>query len=1140
MKKNNDFIQLSASDLSNYLSCHHITELDKKVIAGEINKPEWNNPHVVVLQERGLQHEADYLKYLESQDLKVMRISEDVSPSEAFEFTLNAMKDGVDVIAQGVLRHEEWFGKADILRKVNGKSKLGEYSYEVFDTKLSRETKAGAILQLCLYSELLSQVTGIVPEKMYVVTPGETFNVLEYRVNDFQAYYRLVRNNLIKTMKDNFTTYPEPTNYCDVCKWFEVCDKQRRDDDHLCFVAGLASYQRKELEIIGISTLESLAKAEGNFYEQFKQGVDDSIIKAKEQARLQFDARISGKPKFEILEIQQGKGFNRLPEPCEEDVFFDLEGDQFYRNSSIEYLWGFSCFKSGELRYQHKWALDFQQEKESFEWFIDYVVDAKNRNPRMKVYHYSSYEPVALKRLMGRYGTKENEIDHLLRTETFVDLFSITKQAIRAGIESYSIKDLEQFYGFIRKVKLREVAQQKRMLEHSLELNRLDTITDDIKETVRIYNQDDTNSTFYLRNWLEELREIAIKKGEDISRPPVLEGEISQELDEQLKRLIELKQSLQNGISPDPDKRSLQDQAQWLLGDLIGFYRREDKVNYWEKYRLKDLDGSELLEDKSGISGLTYVGTVGGTSRCPIQRYCFVEQAVDVKKGNEVFKEGFLNDEVIKSFGTIEDVNYEESFIDIKMKTGHAEFHPNSIWAWQIFLKTDQAERLFELANFVLENGITSEDQRYRAARDILLRNNPKFKREINYKNDDTIIQLKEMALALDESYLAIQGPPGTGKSFSASQVVLTLAQKGFKIGITGLSHAVISNLINKIQEAGEREGIVLNINQKTKPELETNHFVNYVKKSDEARSLLDQHGGIILGGTDFMWSGKDFEDTVDYLVVDEAGQFSLVGIMSIAHVARNIILLGDGAQLKQPIQGAHPDGCEVSALDYIVGANKTLPPEKGVFLPITYRLHPNICAFISELFYESRLHAIDGNEKQIVTGNTRFSEKQLSIVEVDHFGNSNYSMEEVDAVKKIVNDLIKGDVFVTTVDGGEVRTETVNHSHIKIVAPYNAQVHRIKQVLPDVSVGTVDKFQGQETPILIFSTATSSPEDAPRGMEFLYSGNRLNVAVSRAQCLCIMVANPRIFEPDCKSPRQMQLANAYCRYKEMATKVEL
>lgn len=1140
MKKRSDFIQLSASDLSNFLSCNHITTLDRKVIDGFLSAPEWNNPHVAALQQRGFQHESNYISYLESLNLTIATIPEDVSSEEAFGLTLEKMKEGVDIIVQGVLKKDEWYGKCDVLKKVPGKSSFGEYSYEVVDTKLSRETKAGAILQLCLYSELVQSVSGSLPERMYVVTPVDGFTENEYLVSDYQSYYRLVRSKLIDSLKSKEETYPEPVSSCDICRWFESCNKQRRDDDHLCFVAGLTSSQRKDLKSIGIETLEAFANVQADFYKQLDLGNHESIQRAKEQARIQLEARKSGKPGVEFLEVFPEKGFNRLPEPTEGDIFFDLEGDQFYGDNGIEYLWGFSSLKDGKISYEHKWAFDFSQEKDCFEWFVDHVINLKKTFPRMKVYHYSSYEPGALKRLMSRYGSKESEIDHLLRTETFVDLYSIVRQSIRAGVESYSLKDLEQFYKYERQIKLRDVGVDKRLIEHSLELGNLEAITDGAKETVRLYNQDDTDSTLRLREWLEGLREQVIKSGQSISRPAEQDGEISEELDEHLQRLNALKESLQEGISVDPKERNEEEAAKWLLGDLIGFYRREDKVNFWEKFRLRRLDSLELLEDKSGLSGLRYIENIGGTARCPIQRYRFIDQAADLKRGCPVFREGILDGQEVKPFGTIEEINYEENYIDIKKRTGSADFHPNSFWAWQIFNRNDHAERLFELATFVIENGINSEDPKYRAARGLILRNNPKLSQAVSRENGSALDQLKSLALVIDNSYLAIQGPPGTGKSYSASRVILQLVQGGYKVGVTGLSHAVISNLINKVQEASNKENISVNIFQKTKPEYENNSGVTYIQSSGDARALLNQGNGLVLGGTDFMWAGNQFTDSVDYLVVDEAGQFSLVGITSIAHATKNIILLGDGAQLKQPIQGAHPDGCEVSALDHIVGDHKTLPDEKGVFLPVTYRLHPEICKFNSEQFYENRLYSVEGNENQIIDGPSNFSKKQLCLVEANHWGNSNYSSEEVDIVKKIVDELVsKGHSFVLNKEGTSEKA-IITHEHIKIVCPYNAQVHRMKEAMPTVSIGTVDKFQGQEAPIVIYSVTTSSPEDAPRGMEFLYSGNRLNVAVSRAQCLFIMVANPKIFEPECKTPRQMNLANAFCRFKEMADVVQI
>lgn len=287
-----------------------------------------------------------------------------------------------------------------------------------------------------------------------------------------------------------------------------------------------------------------------------------------------------------------------------------------------------------------------------------------------------------------------------------------------------------------------------------------------------------------------------------------------------------------------------------------------------------------------------------------------------------------------------------------------------------------------------------------------------------------------------------------------------------------------------------------------------------------------------MIGGTSFLWCREGLEDSVDYLFVDEAGQLSLIDTIAVSASGKNLVMLGDPQQLKQPQQGIHPDGTEVSALEHILQQNKTIAPEQGIFLSNTYRMHPTICAFDSEMFYENKLKSIAGLENQALDGNTGFVGSGLFLKTVIHEGNSSRSIEEVDAVEAIVKDLCKGDVFWIDKDRKKVK---LSKEHIRIIAPYNAQVHELANRIPGVEIGTVDKFQGQEAPVVIFSMTTSTPQDAPRGMEFLYSPNRFNVGVSRARAVFIMVASPALIEAECKSPAQIKLANAFCRYWEVS-----
>jgi len=379
---------------------------------------------------------------------------------------------------------------------------------------------------------------------------------------------------------------------------------------------------------------------------------------------------------------------------------------------------------------------------------------------------------------------------------------------------------------------------------------------------------------------------------------------------------------------------------------------------------------------------------------------------------------------------------------------------------------------------------------------------------------------------------LPIQGPPGTGKSYNAARMILSLVKANKKIGVTALSHKVIRGLLEKVVEEAAKENVVIRIVQKITESADTSN-PNWIeiKENNEVIESLNE-GYQIAAGTSFMWARENFFEAVDFLFVDEAGQLSLIDTIALSHAGKNLVLLGDPQQLKQPQKGSHPEGTEVSALEHILQNEKTIREEQGVFLDKTWRMHPAINRFISELFYDGKLHPMDKNEQQSLDGNTRFNKPGIYFETVVHSGNQNSSLEEVEKVKQIVDELLNSQLNWINRSGEK---EELTAKNIKIISPYNAQVNALHRSLPEIQVGTVDKFQGQEAAVIILSMATSTPEDAPRGMEFLYSLNRLNVAVSRAKAVFILVANPALLEPECRSPHQMQLANALCRLKEFA-----
>ncbi len=424
----------------------------------------------------------------------------------------------------------------------------------------------------------------------------------------------------------------------------------------------------------------------------------------------------------------------------------------------------------------------------------------------------------------------------------------------------------------------------------------------------------------------------------------------------------------------------------------------------------------------------------------------------------------------------------------------------------------------------------------FQAARDALLRLSPRVRGGTVasiVKEFSPAEAARRLALALDSSILPIQGPPGSGKTYTGAQMILELMRSGKRIGITAASHKVISNLLGELCKAAKKANLPLRAVQKAN-EFDgcSEETVKQVDTIEEVLDMLMSGEAQVACGTPWLWSREDMVGSVDVLFVDEAGQMSLANVLAVSPAAKSVVLLGDPQQLDQPQQGVHPPGAEVSALAHLLNGRKTIEADQGLFLSETWRLHPDICAFTSELFYDGRLLSRPENSNQRLNCAGPLDGTGLRFVPVDHIGNQSESPEEVVRIVQLVEELLVSGATWTDKEG---ETVPLQLKDVLIVAPYNAQVSALRDMLPGAKVGTVDKFQGQQAPVVFYSMATSTPEDAPRGMEFLYSLNRLNVATSRAQCVTALVANPTLFNVQCKTPRQIELANAFCRYLEMA-----
>ena len=756
--------------------------------------------------------------------------------------------------------------------------------------------------------------------------------------------------------------------------------------------------------------------------------------------------------------------------------------------------------------------------------------------PDLHVYHYAAYEQTAMKHLAARHVTREEEVDRLLRGGVFVDLYRVVRQGLRASVESYSIKKLEPLYLFEREVDLRAASSALANFGAWLQLCG-GKAADELLHEIEGYNRDDCVSTLRLRDWLEGRRPELERLLHDqnlldgpLPRPTSPDPEASESVQEEVERVRLLIDALTAGIPADATERTEEQQAKWILANLLSWHRREKKSKWWEYFRLLDLDDDELLHDAQSLAGLAYQGEVGEIARSLIHRYRFPPQDFSLRRGDKS-----RDPRTEKSAGEIVAIDDDACTIDLKRGVNSEVPHPTALIPFDNVSDQILRERLWSLADDIVLHGLAGAKNR--AAVDLLLRHRPRAGQPegapLRRHGELNLDAARRIATALDRTILPIQGPPGSGKTYIGARMIVSLIRARKRVGVTATSHKVIVNLLDAVCKAAGEEGLTFRGVQKADPssgcqasEIECTNDNRKVEK------LLDEGEVDLAAGTVWLWARERTQGKLDVLVLDEAGQMSLANLLAASGAAASVVLVGDPQQLEQPQRGVHPPGTDVASLEYLVGGD-TLSGDRGLFLDETWRLHPDVCAFTSELYYEGLLSSRPELTSQRVEGPDPFDGTGLRLHGVEHQANSNESAEEVEAIAELVNRLMGAEP--TWIDAKGVR-RALELEDVLVIAPYNAQVAALRARLPEgMRVGTVDKFQGQEAPIVIYSTATSSAQDAPRGVEFLFSPNRLNVATSRARCLVAWVGSPALLGPDCSSVRQMQLANGFCRFGEMA-----
>lgn len=1172
---------LSPSDLVAFLGCEHATELERRVLAGELAPPVRHDPDLEVLRRRGFDHERAELARFMASGRTVGEVAATGSTPAALAVaeaeTVAFMRAGVGVVFQATFFDGRWRGHADFLVRAERPSDLGSWSYDVADTKLARRAKPAALLQLCAYAEQVARIQGAWPEELVVITgDGEHHR---HRSADVASYYRAAKARFEATVDGPLRTVPAvPVAHCGVCSWAPSCELAWREADHLSLVAGVRGGALAALGEAGIATGAALAAtAEGT---EVAGIAPERFERMRRQAGLQMAQRADGVVRYELLdpappeEVRSAhgphapegsapgrppRGLAALPAPSPGDLFFDIEGDPWVGEHGIEYLFGVVDAGEeprGEPRFTGFWGHDEAGEKAAFEQLVDFVVEHLDRHPDMHVYHYAAYERSVLQRLAGRYDTRQSEVDRILRGQVLVDLYQVARHAVLVSEDGYGLKKLEPLYLQARTGDaVTDGGSSIVVYEEWLE-----TGDPQLLEDIRAYNEVDCRSTLGLRDWLEERRhELAARTGEEVPRPDPVEGAPSATVAGVDDGHAAAVAALLAAVPDDHDGRTPDDHARQLLADLLGWHRREDRPAWWAWFARLAMTDEELVADREAIGGMVPLGPVDAERRPGVHRYGFdPEQDHKLPVGRPV-----ADPATTTRVGMVVALDAAAGTVDLARPAKAAEGpHPRALVPPTPVATTVLRQALADLGQHVIDHGLDGPGP-WRAACSLLRRRLPAAasgpllfpagepgggSASVGAGGPDrtgpTSAQsgggesageaLVRVVPSLTGSHLAVQGPPGTGKTTAAAAAVVALVAQGRRVGITAHSHAVITNLVDAVCARADADGVALRVVQRADvDQVSSAPTVARAAGNADVMTALDAAEVDVVAGTAWLFARPELRGRLDVLLVDEAGQLSLANTLAVSGAADALVLLGDPRQLAQPSQGTHPDGADVSALDHLLGGRATIGADRGLLLDRSFRMHPDICGFVSELSYDGRLHPAAGCERRAVAPGPLVEGAGLRWWPVEHRGNRTRSVEEAEVVAELATALLGREV--TGADGA---TTSLTPDDLLVIAPYNAQVAALHEVLPPgVRAGTVDRFQGRQAPVVLYSLAASSAEDLPRGLTFLLSSHRLNVALSRAQALVVVVASPALLHAPVRDAHQLRQVNALCRLVEVAAR---
>ena len=1134
MKKSSDgSIILSASDLTSASTCEwaFVRKLEHVLDIGP-KPPSTEDAMLALTAKLGLAHEQQVLEELRERYGDVAEIPDPKQGKGDYldrlrlshQQTLDALHARRRVIFQAAFFSEGFQGFADFLIWQD------EGYYQVVDTKLARSAKVTALLQLAAYADQLRLLDIPVGPKVSLWLGDGTESV--HYLADIEAVFhlRMARlRSLVSERQDAAQKGQGPLDWGDqrysYCADCDVCEQEIRAHDDLHQIAAMRRDQRAKIMAQGITTMQDFAAYQGVIPDLNPKSREN--LGAQARAQIQSPKDADAKP---FVVFDRPEGLRALPDPSPGDVFFDFEGDPLFGGGDhigLDYLFGW-VGPTGE--FEHIWADSFEAEKLALERFMDMLMDRRDKHPDMHVYHYASYEQTHLLQLAQRYGTREDEVDTLVREHVLVNLLPIVTNSLRLGQPSYSIKYLEKVY-----LKPRREGDVTNAVDSVIDYHRYrealekknPRVASEIKQRVLDYNETDCVSTLELYKWLLSHREggyMAPVPREAKERPE----EDPDVVRDQLRALV---------ADIPPSERTANEKAIALAAEAVDYHRRENRTFWWGHFRrLSDpihewedergvvvTHSTELVQDWEAKKTWAYRQILVRGRFAPgttLKRQATPFLVYDPPPSPLIDPSNPLSKGVAKQ-ATVLEVGDDYVIIQegSRIEDGFWDDAPVAVTPAQPPFDGDLRTAIHKWATRLMLSLPDSmpEDP----ALDILRRVPPRGTLTYPDEVGSAAEAITRSIQSVKNSYLAVQGPPGTGKTYNGAQVIKNLVESGWKIGVVAQSHAAVENLLNKCVDVGlSRHQVTKKLAQGQDPH--GDYSWTPLASSVDVADFLAGVGGGVVGGTAWTFCNEKAvgPKSLDLIVVEEAGQYSLANTIAVAEAAQRILLLGDPQQLSEVSQGAHPEPIDTSALGWLSAGHDVLPRELGIFLDTSFRMHPDLCEVVSELAYEGKLKAVDTS--------TRFLdvvEPGLHLRPFRHRDNSVESVEEATEILHIVEELMG---HSWTKDGVSKPLRDWD-KNIIVVAPYNAQVNLIRRELDkygfhDIPVGTVDKFQGQEAPVAILSMSASSLQDVPRGIDFLLSKNRLNVALSRAQWASYLVYSPGLLDYAPKTPANLAL----------------